>query len=90
MTELVLPWMALALLVCGLAGLVRVLRGPTRADRMLAAQLLGTTATAMLVVLSLVMEEPALVDVALVLAVLAAVAVICFVTVFSKGIADDP
>ncbi len=36
--------MALFLLLTLMAGLWRVLRGPTAADRMLAAQLFGTTA----------------------------------------------
>ena len=60
-------------------GLVRVWRGPTPADRMLAAQLFGTTGVAMLLVLAEAMSTPALRDVALVLALLAAVAVVVFV-----------
>lgn len=67
------------LLLALLAGLVRVLRGPAEADRMLAAQLLGTTAVALLMLLSLTMAMPRLLDVALVVAILAAVAVVSFV-----------
>jgi multicomponent Na+:H+ antiporter subunit F len=55
------------------AGLVRVARGPSRADRMLAAQLLGTTGTAVLLVLAEVSGRGAIRDVALVFALLAAV-----------------
>ncbi len=61
------------------AGLIRVLRGPTAADRMLAAQLFGTTAVATLLLLAQGMHEPALRDIALVFALLAAVAAVAFV-----------
>lgn len=61
------------------AGLWRVLRGPTAADRMLAAQLFGTTAVAVLLLLAQGDENPALQDVALVFALLAAVAAVAFV-----------
>lgn len=62
-----------------LAGLIRVLRGPTPADRMLAAQLFGTTGVAILLLLSQALSAPAIVDVALVLALLGAVAAVVFV-----------
>lgn len=61
------------------AGLVRVVRGPTHPDRMMAAQLFATTGTAFLLVLAEATGEPALRDVALVMALLAAVAVVAFV-----------
>lgn len=61
------------------AGMWRVLRGPTAADRMLAAQLFGTTAVAVLLLLSFADNEPALRDVALVFALLAAVTAVAFV-----------
>ncbi len=61
------------------AGLWRVLRGPTAADRMLAAQLFGTTAVAALLLLAEADGAPALRDVALVFALLAVVAVVTFV-----------
>jgi multicomponent Na+:H+ antiporter subunit F len=67
------------LLLALLVGLLRVLRGPSEADRMLAAQLLGTTAVALLMLLSVTMGMPRLLDVALVVAILAAVAVVSFV-----------
>ncbi|TVQ74432.1 MAG: pH regulation protein F [Chromatiaceae bacterium] len=71
----------LVLLASILGGLIRVLRGPQPAERMLAAQLLGTAAVATLLILSQVMDMPALLDVALVFAVLTAVTLICFVVV---------
>ncbi len=61
------------------AGLVRILRGPTPADRMLAAQLFGTTGVAVLLLLAEAQALAALRDVALVVALLAAVSVIAFV-----------
>lgn len=64
---------AIALLLSILAGLWRVLRGPTRADRLVAVQLFGTTGTALLLVLAYWQDQSALRDAALVLALLAAV-----------------
>ncbi|VAW97206.1 Na(+) H(+) antiporter subunit F [hydrothermal vent metagenome] len=61
------------------AGMWRVLRGPTAADRMLAAQLFGTTAVATLLLLAQVYGNAALRDVALVFALLAAVTAVAFV-----------
>lgn len=67
-------------LLCNMAaGLGRVWRGPLAADRMLAAQLFGTTGVAILVLLAEALGTPALRDVALVLALLAAMAVVVFV-----------
>jgi multicomponent Na+:H+ antiporter subunit F len=67
----------LALNVAG--GLIRILRGPTAADRMMAAQLFGTTGVAMLLLLSEAVVQPALRDIALTFALLAAVATVVFV-----------
>jgi len=69
---------ALLLLVTLSVGLVRVLAGPTPSDRLMAAQLMGTTGIATLLILAPVIRVPALVDVALVFALLAAVAVAAF------------
>ena len=60
-------------------GLVRILRGPGDADRIMAAQLLGTGGTAVLLLMSEAMSLPAAVDVALVLALLAAFVSVAFV-----------
>ncbi|MBK1617284.1 pH regulation protein F [Lamprobacter modestohalophilus] len=68
----------LFLLLTLVAGLWRIRRGPTAADRMLAAQLFGTTATAILLLMAEASAAPALRDVALVLALLAAITVTAF------------
>jgi multicomponent Na+:H+ antiporter subunit F len=70
-----LAWAALALMLSLLLGLIRVLRGPSPADRLMAAQLLGTTGVGLLLLLAPVLGSAALIDVALVLALLAVVAV---------------
>jgi multicomponent Na+:H+ antiporter subunit F len=59
-------------------GLVRVLYGPTSADRMMAAQLLGTGGIAGMLLLAYASEVAAVVDVALVLAVVSGFAGISF------------
>ena len=61
------------------AGMWRVLRGPTAADRMLAAQLFGTTAVAVILLVAQATGNAAFRDVALVFAILAAVTSIAFV-----------
>lgn len=78
MTEWV-SLLALFLLLNLAVGLVRIWRGPTAADRMLVTQLFGTTGVAMLCLLAEATAEPALRDVALVLALLAAMATVVFV-----------
>jgi multicomponent Na+:H+ antiporter subunit F len=60
-------------------GLVRILRGPGDADRMMAAQLIGTSGIAALLLLGTVSGVSAAVDVALILALLAAFTSIAFV-----------
>jgi multicomponent Na+:H+ antiporter subunit F len=60
-------------------GLARVLRGPADADRMMAAQLLGTGGIAAVLLLGEATGESATVDVALTLALLAAFASFAFV-----------
>jgi multicomponent Na+:H+ antiporter subunit F len=59
-------------------GLVRILRGPAVADRMMAAQLFGTGGIAALLLLAAGTETPAAVDAALTLALLAAFAAVAF------------
>ncbi|MDF1529206.1 MAG: monovalent cation/H+ antiporter complex subunit F [Sedimenticola sp.] len=71
--------LALFLLVNLAAGMWRVLRGPGVADRMLAAQLFGTTAVAILLLLAEASGNNSLRDVALVFALLAAVTAVAFV-----------
>lgn len=74
-----LLWMAAFLVVMVALGLIRVAIGPGRAERMMAAQLLGTGAIGALLLLSAAVGEPAAVDVALTLALLSAFASIAFV-----------
>jgi multicomponent Na+:H+ antiporter subunit F len=68
--------LALTLLLLALSlllGLVRVLKGPSLEDRLLSVLLLGSGGVGLLLLLSVSMQLSALVDVALVLALLAAV-----------------
>jgi multicomponent Na+:H+ antiporter subunit F len=60
-------------------GLWRVIKGPTRTDRMLSAQLMGTVGVALVLVLAERWQAPAWRDVALVLALLSAVTGLAFV-----------
>jgi multicomponent Na+:H+ antiporter subunit F len=68
----------LALILSLFLGLLRVVRGPGAGDRMLAMQLIGTTGVGLLLLLSLLLDQTALIDVALILALLAAVAAAAF------------
>ena len=56
-----------------LVALLRVARGPTPADRLLAALLFGTTGVAILLLLAFATASAALLDAALVFALLAAI-----------------
>jgi multicomponent Na+:H+ antiporter subunit F len=67
-------------------GLVRILRGPADADRMMSVQLLGTGGIAALLLLAAGTGVPAAVDAALTLALLAALAAVAFVN--SAGAPD--
>lgn len=69
---------ALTLMASIAAGLVRIALGPTQSDRMMGAQLIGTSGIGVLLLLAPVVGVPALVDVALVFALLAAVAIAAF------------
>lgn len=78
MNTLVLA-VALFLLANLVVALIAAARGPTSADRMLMALLFGTVGTGILVLLAHAMHLSTLVDVALVLALLAAIGGIAFV-----------
>jgi len=60
-------------------GMIRILKGPTDADRMMTAQLFGTSGVAILLLLSAGMGNPVLLDIALVFSVLAALATMTFI-----------
>jgi multicomponent Na+:H+ antiporter subunit F len=80
---------AAAVLITVALGMLRILRGPGDADRVMAAQLLGTGGVAALLLSGIARGRPASLDLALTLAVLAAFASIAFV----KGAAmaqDEP
>ena len=88
MTELLIAALAfiLAMLVLGL---LRVLLGPAAADRMMAVQLVGTAGIAALLLIGVVTGDPAVVDVALTLALLATFASIAFVKKGLPGLRPD-
>jgi multicomponent Na+:H+ antiporter subunit F len=67
------------IMITVVVGLTRILWGPGDADRVMAAQLLGTGGIATLLLVSVARDLPAAVDVALTLAMLAAFASIAFV-----------
>jgi multicomponent Na+:H+ antiporter subunit F len=62
-----------------IVGLARILYGPADADRIMAAQLLGTGGIATLLLVGVARGQPAAVDIALTLAMLAALASVAFV-----------
>lgn len=79
-----------AVLLLSLAGaLWRVWRGPDPADRMMAAQLVGTGGVGVVLLLSAA-QDWAMIDVALVLALLAAFAAVAFVKAETPDRAGDP
>jgi multicomponent Na+:H+ antiporter subunit F len=69
---------ALIILLTLLLALGRVLVGPTAVRRLLGTQAFGTAGTAVLALLALAFSSPVYLDIALVLALLAAVSVITF------------
>ncbi len=70
--------MTLFLLANMAAAMARVFRGPTAADRLMTAQLFGTTGVGILVLLAEAVPQPALRDVALVFTLLAVLVVLAF------------
>lgn len=78
MAEFLLGAAAFVVLMVAL-GLLRILRGPGDADRMMAAQLLGTGGIAAALLIGAATGEGAAVDVALTIALLAAFASYAFV-----------
>lgn len=78
MTEFFYTAAAVVLLMVTI-GLLRILRGPDNADRLMSAQLLGSGGVAALLLFSAATSAPAIVDVALMLGLLAAFASVAFV-----------
>ena len=88
MTMLLLIASLILLLSLGL-GLLRVYLGPSLEDRMLSVQLVGSTGVGLLLLFGFLLEMPASVDVALVLALLAAVSVAALTRRESMQETDD-
>ena len=70
---------ALFILLTLAVGLARVVRGPGSTDRLMAAQLAGSSGVAVLLLLAAAMGQSAIIDVALMLGILAVFASIGFV-----------
>jgi multicomponent Na+:H+ antiporter subunit F len=89
---LVMPYFLLAaggfVLVMVALGLARIFRGPSNADRMMAAQLFGTGGIAALLLLAAATGVPEAVDVSLTLALLTAFASVAFVKHATRPEAD--
>ena len=71
-------------------GLLRILRGPGEADRMMAAQLLGSGGIAALLLGGIAIGDGSIADVSLTLALLAAFASIAFVKFAPSSSGDEP
>ena len=82
--------LALLLLVSIGMSLWRILVGPCQVDRMMGAQLIGTSGVAVVLLLAAATGDPAKLDVALVLALLAAFAALAFAKTASPEAAGDP
>lgn len=86
MADFLLGAAGIALLTV-LAGLWRMLKGPAAADRMIAVQLLGSGGIATLLLVAAASAQPALLDVALALALLGGLASVAFVLA-SRGLGE--
>jgi multicomponent Na+:H+ antiporter subunit F len=69
-----------------LVGLARILLGPSSADRMLASQLFSTAGVSILILLAVIQDQSALINVALVLALLAPLTLITFIRLRRKSL----
>lgn len=77
--------LATVLVLTVFAALWRVLKGPTKADRLLSVQLFGTAGAALMLILASLADQPAFRDAALVLALLAAVVSAALVQYMRQG-----
>jgi multicomponent Na+:H+ antiporter subunit F len=89
MADVLLMFAAVVLLAVA-ASLIRVYRGPTPADRMMGAQLAGTGGITVLLLVAFASANWTALDVALILALLAAFAAVGFVKAASADGAGDP
>jgi multicomponent Na+:H+ antiporter subunit F len=74
-----MSWLASAILLTALAGLWRLANADTTADRLLGLQMLGTTGIGFLLVMAQWLDQAVWRDVALILALLAAVITVALV-----------
>lgn len=74
-----MSWLASAMLLTALAGVWRITHASTTADRLLGLQMLGTTGIAFLLVMAQWLDQPVWREVALILALLAAVITVALV-----------
>jgi len=87
-----IPFLTLALIVLILSlciGLIRIFLGPTLEDRIMSVQLMGTTGVGILLILGLLLDMPASIDIALVLAMLAAISVAALTRKKAMGAKND-
>jgi multicomponent Na+:H+ antiporter subunit F len=70
---------AIFILVVTAAGLLRIFRSSAPLERLMAAQLLGTGGTAVLLLIGVALDEPAMMDVALLMTLFAAFSSVGFV-----------
>jgi multicomponent Na+:H+ antiporter subunit F len=80
---------ALIVLATTALGLARVLWGPSDADRIMSAQLLGTGGIATLLLMGVAEVTPGVIDTALTLALLAAFVAIAFAAFFARASKGD-
>lgn len=83
--DIALMLVASTLLACLIAGLWRAVRGPGTENRLMAFVLLGTSGSALFLVLASIMTVPALRDAAIIVVALATVVVL----VFTRTPGDD-
>lgn len=79
------PFFLGALIVLALltaACLVRAILGPRLTDRIMAVNMIGTMTIAMICILAVLLDEPSLLDVALIYAVISFVAVIVLAKIY--------
>jgi multicomponent Na+:H+ antiporter subunit F len=88
MTEFLLA-AAFFILAMVALGLLRVLRGPADADRMMAAQLLGTGSIAIVLLTGAAAGQAMMINVALTLAILAAFAGLAFAKAGDTAAQDE-
>jgi multicomponent Na+:H+ antiporter subunit F len=79
---------AIFVLVMAALGLVRILRGPGDADRIMSVQLIGSGGVAVLLLLAAATQTQSIMDVALMLALLATFVSVAFLRDVSVSLSD--